>query len=90
MPPAPRASEADEEAEAQLEALESKVRRALDVLAQTRKSREASQVNDRENARLREQLGEQSRQSTEAERARAEVRRRLERLVKQIDVLTGK
>ena len=87
MPPA---QETDDEAEAQLAALEGKVRRALDVLAQTRKSREASQVNDRENARLREQLSEQSRQSTEAERARTEVRRRLERLVKQIYVLTGK
>ena len=87
MPPA---QETDDEAEAQLEALESKVRRALEVLAQSRKSREASQVNDRENARLREQLAEQSRQSAEAERARTEVRRRLERVVKQIDVLTGK
>ena len=87
---APPAPQADDEAEAQLAALESKVRRALDVLAQTRKSREASQVNDRDNTRLREQLSEQSRQSAEAERARAEARRRLERLVKQIDVLTGK
>ena len=87
---APPAPQADDEAEAQLDALESKVRRALDVLAQTRKSREASQVNDRENTRLREQLSEQSRQSAEAERARAEARRRLEHLVKQIDVLTGK
>lgn len=63
-------------AEAQLEVLETKVRQ---LLARSRKSREAV---DTENARLRQELAE-------AERERGEVRRRIERLVKQIDSLSG-
>ena len=63
-------------AETQLEVLETKVRQ---LLAQARKSREAA---DAENTRLRQQLAE-------AERERGEVCRRIERLLKQIDSLSG-
>jgi hypothetical protein len=64
-------------AELQLEALESKVHRALEMLSQARA----------ENARLREELSARDRQSGTLERERQEVRQRVERLVKQVDAL---
>jgi DNA repair exonuclease SbcCD ATPase subunit len=64
-------------AELQLETLESKVHRALEMLAQARA----------ENARLREELAARDRQSSTAEQERQEVRQRVERLVKQVDAL---
>ncbi|GEM_PF-3811078 len=79
-------------AELQLETLEKKVHRVLEMLAESRA----------ENARLREQLAERDRQSEsfanereaaqrerqEAQRERQEVRQRVERLLKQVDAMT--
>lgn len=81
MPTAPTSSEA----ETQLELLEEKIQRALELLAQARKAREAA---EREAARLRAELADKTRQWNESERERSEVRRRIERLLKQIDTLT--
>ncbi len=62
--------------ETQLEALETKVRQ---FVAQVRKSQEAAEAD---NDRLRKQLADD-------EKTRGEVRRRMERLLKQIDSLSG-
>lgn len=62
-----------------LEALEEKIERALEVLAHSRKAREKA---EEENSRLRRQLAD-------TERDKSEVRRRIERLMKQIDSLSG-
>ena len=66
-------------AESQLDALESKIQRALSLLSE---SRETKKELEAENGRLRRELAD-------GERERAEVRRRLERLLKQIDSLAG-
>ena len=70
----------------QFETLEEKVRRAAELLARVRKEREE---HERELHRLRAELAGKQRQLTEVERERSEVRRRIERLIKQIDSLTA-
>ena len=66
-------------AESQLDALESKIQRALALLSESRETRKELEA---ENSRLKRELAE-------GERERSEVRRRLERLLKQIDSLAG-
>jgi septal ring factor EnvC (AmiA/AmiB activator) len=66
-------------AEEQLEDLERKIERALAVLADTRQARKDLEA---ENSRLRRELAE-------SDRERSEVRRRLERILKQIDSLAS-
>ena len=65
--------------ESQLDALESKIQRALALLSESREARHGLEA---EISRLKRELAE-------GERERSEVRRRLERLVKQIDSLSG-
>jgi len=65
--------------EEQLESLENKIERTLALLADTRQARKDLEA---ENARLRRELAE-------SERERGEVRRRIERLLKQVDSLAG-
>lgn len=65
--------------EEQLESLENKIERTLALLADTRQARKDLEG---ETARLRRELAE-------SERERGEVRRRIERLLKQVDSLVG-
>lgn len=65
--------------EEQLESLENKIERTLALLADTRQARHDLEG---ENVRLRRELAE-------SERERGEVRRRVERLLKQVDSLAG-
>lgn len=74
MSPAPPSS-----VEEQLENLESKIERTLALLADNRQARKDLES---ENARLRRELAE-------SERERSEVRRRVERLLRQVDSLAG-
>ncbi len=87
----------------QLEVLHEKVERAVELLAEARKAREEAEGEAArlraelaeksrhfaEAARLRSELAEKGRRLAEAERERQDVRRRLERLLKQIDGLTN-
>ena len=74
MSPAPPSS-----VEEQLETLENKIERTLALLAETRQARKDLEA---ETSRLRRELAE-------SERERGEVRRRVERLLKQVDSLAG-
>lgn len=74
MSPAPASS-----VEEQLENLENKIERTVALLADTRQARKDLEG---ENARLRRELAE-------SERERSEVRRRVERLLRQVDSLAG-
>lgn len=65
-------------AESQLEALESKIHRTLEMLSAARA----------ENARLKLEIADRDRQLNEVQRERQDVRQRVERLLKQVDALT--
>ena len=65
--------------EDQLENLEGKIERTLTLLADNRQARKDLET---ENARLRKEL-------SEGDRERGEIRRRVERLLKQVDTLAG-
>ncbi len=65
-------------AETHLEALEAKIHKTLEKLAQARD----------ENARLRQLLAEREQQIQLAQRERQDVRGRVEKLLKQVDAMT--
>ena len=70
----------------QFELLEEKIRRAATLLSQARRAREEV---EREVHRLRAELAGRARLVAEVERERSDMRRRVERLIKQIDSLSS-